>query len=116
VVLSTGERERYLVIDGYKRIAALEQLGRDTIEATVWAMSAAEALLLEWTLLHSPGKCARTRLAVGGDGTKFRLWVRGTRPENDQGVSLNTKPFPPPEPPAEAVPYNDPVASRMGPA
>jgi ParB family chromosome partitioning protein len=50
VVLSTGERERYLVIDGYKRIAALEQLGRDTIEATVWAMSAAEALLLERSL------------------------------------------------------------------
>src|SRR5258708_22974539 len=54
VVLSTGERERYLVIDGYKRIAALEQLGRDTIEATVWAMSAAEALLLECTLRCTP--------------------------------------------------------------
>ena len=47
VVLCPDEGERYLVIDGYKRIAALEQLGRDTIEATVWAMSAAEALLLE---------------------------------------------------------------------
>ena len=31
------------MIDGYKRIAALEQLGRDTVEATVWAMSEAEA-------------------------------------------------------------------------
>ena len=50
VVLGAEERERYLVIDGYKRIAALEQLGRDTIEATVWAMSAAEALLLERSL------------------------------------------------------------------
>ena len=58
VVLSTGERERYLVIDGYKRIAALEQLGRDTIEATVWAMSAAEALLLERTLRCSPQESA----------------------------------------------------------
>jgi len=58
VVLSTGERERYLVIDGYKRIAALEQLGRDTIEATVWAMSAAEALLLEWTLRCTPQESA----------------------------------------------------------
>jgi len=58
VVLSTGERERYLVIDGYKRIAALEQLGRDTIEATVWAMSAAEALLLEWTLRSTPQESA----------------------------------------------------------
>jgi len=50
VVLGAEERERYLVIDGYKRIAALEQLGRDTIEATVWAMSAADALLLERSL------------------------------------------------------------------
>ena len=58
VVLSSGERERYLVIDGYKRIAALEQLGRDTIEATVWAMSAAEALLLEWTLRCTPQESA----------------------------------------------------------
>jgi ParB family chromosome partitioning protein len=58
VVLSTRERERYLVIDGYKLIAALEQLGRDTIEATVWAMSAAEALLLEWTLRCTPQESA----------------------------------------------------------
>jgi ParB/RepB/Spo0J family partition protein len=50
VVLCAEERERYLVIDGYKRMAALEQLGRDTIEATVWAMSAADALLLERSL------------------------------------------------------------------
>jgi ParB/RepB/Spo0J family partition protein len=50
VVLSPEEPERYLVIDGHKRIAALQQLGRDTIEATVWAMSGAEALLLERSL------------------------------------------------------------------
>jgi len=38
------------VIDGHKRIAALQQLGRDAVEATVWAMSDAEALLLDRTL------------------------------------------------------------------
>jgi ParB/RepB/Spo0J family partition protein len=54
VVLCPGERERYLVIDGHKRIAVLEQLGRDTIEATVWTLSAAEALLLERSLRCSP--------------------------------------------------------------
>jgi ParB/RepB/Spo0J family partition protein len=43
VVRSSDHPERYLVIDGYKRIAALQQLGRDTVEATVWAMSEAEA-------------------------------------------------------------------------
>lgn len=41
---------RYLVIDGHKRIAALRQLGRDTVDATLWSMSAAEALLLERSL------------------------------------------------------------------
>jgi len=29
VVAAEGQPGRYLVIDGYKRIAALEQLGRD---------------------------------------------------------------------------------------
>jgi ParB family transcriptional regulator, chromosome partitioning protein len=34
VVVSKADSDRYLVIDGYKRIAALRQLGRDTVEAT----------------------------------------------------------------------------------
>jgi ParB family chromosome partitioning protein len=46
------------VIDGYKRVAALEQLGRDTVEATVWAMSEAEALLLSRSLRFSPQESA----------------------------------------------------------
>lgn len=44
---------RYLVIDGHKRITALRQLGRDTVEATVWPMNAADALLLERSLRFS---------------------------------------------------------------
>src|SRR5450756_1797640 len=35
VVVSKDNRDRYLVIDGHKRVAALEQLGRDTVEATL---------------------------------------------------------------------------------
>jgi ParB family chromosome partitioning protein len=58
VVLSPDQRDRYLVIDGHKRIAALQQLGRDTVEATVWAMSAAEALLLDRSLRFSPRESA----------------------------------------------------------
>src|SRR5665647_789460 len=54
VVVSQDSRERYLVIDGHKRVAALEQLGRDTVEATVWAMSEAEALLLSRSLRSGP--------------------------------------------------------------
>jgi ParB/RepB/Spo0J family partition protein len=41
---------RYLVIDGYQRIAALQQLGRDTVNAVVWDMSEAEALVLARSL------------------------------------------------------------------
>jgi hypothetical protein len=67
VVVSQDNRERYLVIDGHKRVAALEQLGRDTVEATVWEMSEAEALLLSRSLRSGPqGKRARRRLVAGG--------------------------------------------------
>jgi ParB family transcriptional regulator, chromosome partitioning protein len=58
VVLGAEPGERYLVIDGHKRIAALKHLGRDTIEATVWTMSAAEALLLERSLRCRPQESA----------------------------------------------------------
>ena len=58
VVVSQDDSQRYLVIDGYKRVAALEQLGRDTVEATVWPMSEAEALLLSRCLRLSPQESA----------------------------------------------------------
>ena len=58
VVVSKDNSERYLVIDGYKRIAALEQLRRDTVEATIWPMSEAEALLLSRSLCLSPQESA----------------------------------------------------------
>jgi ParB family chromosome partitioning protein len=58
VVLSKDNPERYLVIDGHKRIALLPQLGRDTVEATVWPMSEAEALLLSRSLRFSPQESA----------------------------------------------------------
>ena len=58
VVVSQDNRERYLVIDGHKRVAALEQLGRDTVEATLWAMNEAEALLLSRSLRFSPQESA----------------------------------------------------------
>jgi len=58
VVASQDNRERYLVIDGHKRVSALEQLGRDTIEAALWPMSEAEALLLSRSLRFSPHESA----------------------------------------------------------
>jgi ParB/RepB/Spo0J family partition protein len=50
VVVVTDQVDRYLVIDGYQRIAALQQLGRDTVEAVLWPMSEAEALILDRSL------------------------------------------------------------------
>jgi ParB/RepB/Spo0J family partition protein len=50
VVALAGQTDRYLVIDGYQRIAALQQLGRDTVEAVVWPMTEAEAVMLDRSL------------------------------------------------------------------
>lgn len=50
VVAAESQSDRYVVIDGYKRIAVLEQLGRDTVEAVVWPMSEAAAVLLDRSL------------------------------------------------------------------
>lgn len=58
VVPAENDTGRYVVIDGYKRIAALEQLRRDTVEAIVWDISEAEALLLERSLRLSRQECA----------------------------------------------------------
>jgi ParB family transcriptional regulator, chromosome partitioning protein len=62
VVAAEGLADRYVVIDGYKRIAALEQLGRDTVEAVVWPMSEAAAVLLDRSLRLSEQE---TALEVG---------------------------------------------------
>lgn len=53
-----NQPNRYLVIDGYKRVAALQQLGRDTVEATVWEMSEAEALVLDRSMRLSERESA----------------------------------------------------------
>jgi ParB/RepB/Spo0J family partition protein len=50
VVAAEGQADRYVVIDGYKRMVALEQLGRDTVEAVAWPMSEAAAVLLDRSL------------------------------------------------------------------
>jgi ParB family transcriptional regulator, chromosome partitioning protein len=62
VVADEGQADRFVVIDGYKRIAALEQLGRDTVEAVVWPMSEAGAVLLDRSLRLSEHE---TALEVG---------------------------------------------------
>lgn len=45
-VLVIREGERYVLIDGYARVAALRELGRDLVEAVVLEVPEAEALVL----------------------------------------------------------------------
>jgi len=58
VVAAEGEADHFVVIDGYKRIAALEQQGRDTVEAVVWPMAEAAAVLLDRSLRLSEHETA----------------------------------------------------------
>jgi len=58
IVIAADQPERYLLIDGYRRVRALEQLGRDTVEAVVWSLSEAEALFLD----RSMAPASRPRL------------------------------------------------------
>ena len=58
VIALADEANRYLVIDGYKRIRALQRLGRDTVSATVWDMNETEALILDRSLRTAEGETA----------------------------------------------------------
>jgi ParB/RepB/Spo0J family partition protein len=58
VVALSDQPDRYLVIDGYKRIAALEQLGRDTVEAMIWPLNEVRALVLDRSLHWSERESA----------------------------------------------------------
>ena len=50
--------ERYVLIDGYARVAALAELKRDSVEATVLELSEAQALLLAFRLESNGGRSA----------------------------------------------------------
>jgi len=58
VIALTGEANRFLVIDGYKRIRALQRLGQDTVHVTVWDMNETEALVLDRSLRTAEGETA----------------------------------------------------------
>jgi ParB/RepB/Spo0J family partition protein len=58
VVAAEGQADRYVVIDGDKRITALQQLGRDKVDAVVWPMKEAEAIVLDRCLRLSEHETA----------------------------------------------------------
>lgn len=53
VVVRDGEQ--LVVVDGYKRVRVLDRLGQDTVSATEWPLTEAEALLLERVLRMGEG-------------------------------------------------------------
>ena len=55
VVVTAGEGNRHVLVDGYKRLRALRRLGRDTVRAMVWDLDEAEALLLERLMRSGDG-------------------------------------------------------------
>jgi ParB family chromosome partitioning protein len=46
-VVVVREQERFVLIDGYKRVRALKRLAQDTVHGTCWEVAEVEALLLE---------------------------------------------------------------------
>ncbi len=55
VVVAAPEAGRYVVIDGHKRVRALERLKADVVKAVVWEMSAGEALVASYQLASGSG-------------------------------------------------------------
>jgi ParB family transcriptional regulator, chromosome partitioning protein len=49
-IVVVGEADQYVLIDGYKRVRALQRLARDTVRVTSWQIGEADALLLERSL------------------------------------------------------------------
>ena len=49
---------KFILVDGYKRVRALERLQRDTVAAVAWSLSEPEALLLERLMRSADGDSA----------------------------------------------------------
>ena len=58
VVAIAEDPNRFVVIDGYKRIRVLRKLGRDTVTVAVWDMPETEALILDRSLRTAEGETA----------------------------------------------------------
>jgi ParB family transcriptional regulator, chromosome partitioning protein len=64
IVVVAVEGGAQAVLDGYKRVRALKTLKADTVQATVWDLPEAEALLLE-----------RLMRSAAGDGPFEQAWL-----------------------------------------
>jgi len=58
VVVVEGTEGRHVLVDGFKRVRALQSLHRDTVNAVAWALAEPEALLLERLMRTAEGESA----------------------------------------------------------
>jgi len=58
VVVRAEAAERFVLVDGYKRVRALRRLGQDLVAATCWDLSEAEALVLDRLMRTGEGATA----------------------------------------------------------
>jgi uncharacterized ParB-like nuclease family protein len=84
-VVVVGDAERFVLIDGYKRVRALRRLARDVVLATRWELEEVEALLRERGCARSGlapcGAAGALRLHAGGAGAPVRTQQKlGERP------------------------------------
>jgi ParB/RepB/Spo0J family partition protein len=56
VLVVENSPDRYVLIDGYRRVEALKLLGRDLVRASVLELSEPEALVWTWTLARGGGR------------------------------------------------------------
>jgi ParB-like chromosome segregation protein Spo0J len=58
VVVHGGPPEQFVLVEGYKRVRALQRLRQDLVAATCWDLGEAEALLLERLMRTGEGATA----------------------------------------------------------
>ena len=58
LVVSSADADRFVLVDGYKRVRALRRLHADTARATAWDLSEAEALLVDRLMRSGDGETA----------------------------------------------------------
>jgi len=90
-IVVVSDAERFVLIDGYKRVRALQRLARDTVRATCWQVEEVEALLLErglrrgsedaldqaWLLAELQERCQWSLEELGRRFEHSKSWVSG---------------------------------------